>query len=57
MIMVINGYRVGLSDEAMERIGKEAYVDMMADSLSWIGVSPEILMEKLTEVYELVTGR
>lgn len=57
MIMVINGYRVGLSDEAMERIGKEAYVDMMTDSLSWIGVSPEILREKLTEVYELVTGR
>lgn len=57
MIMVINGYRVGLSDEAMERTGKKAYVDMMAESLSWIGVSPEILRDKLTEVYELVTGR
>lgn len=57
MIMVINGYRVCLSDEAMEGSEKKAYVDMMAESLSWIGVSPEVLMEKLTEVYELVTGR
>lgn len=57
MIMVVNGYRVGLSDEAMEGAEKKAYVDMMTESLSWIGVSPEILREKLTEVYELVTGR
>lgn len=57
MIMVIKGYRVGLSEEAMERTGKKEYVDMMTESLSWIGVSPEILREKLTEVYKLVTGR
>lgn len=57
MIMVIRGYRVGLSEEAMERTGKKEYVDMMTESLSWIGVSPEILREKLMEVYKLVTGR
>ena len=57
MIMVINGYRVSLNEDTMHVMDKTSYVDMMAESLSWIGVSPEILREKLTEVYELVTGR
>lgn len=57
MIMVINGYRVSLNEDTMHVMDKTSYVDMMAESLSWIGVSPVILRDKLTEVYGLVTGR
>lgn len=49
-------FSIDFNEEVIRKSRKASYVASTVKSLKWTGIDPEILTEKVTEVYDLVKG-
>lgn len=52
----LDGYTIALNVGVLKSMNKSDWINDRIKELSWTGIAPERLFEKLTELYELVNG-
>lgn len=57
MKVKIGRFHVDLNESVIKKKKKAVYVAQMVKSLAWTGISPEMLENKLSEVYDMVKAK
>lgn len=56
MKIKLDGYTISFNVDVLKSSSKTGWISDRLEELSWTGIAPERLRDKLTELYELVNG-
>lgn len=56
MKVKIATFLIDFNEEVIKKSRKASYISSTVKSLKWTGIDPQVLTEKVTEVYHLVKG-
>lgn len=56
MKVKIATFLIDFNEEVIKKSRKASYISSAVKSLKWTGIDPQVLTEKVTEVYDLVKG-